>query len=404
MSPAKNLEPTNSPEVNSLEVSGEQLDQWLQLVIPHLREHLDTLPRQDCWSTENYQDVLREFDLSISDQWETFEDLTRFLFQKAIPCSFNTASQGYLAYIPGGGLPQSGIAELISTVTNRYVGVWAAAPVLANIEQAVIRWFCNIFKFPPRSGGLLTSGGSLANWNVMVAARIKLLGEEFLDGTIYCSDQAHYCIEKGARLCGIKSSHVRVIPTDDKFCLDTVQLEETIARDKELGLRPFLVVANGGSTNSGAVDPLREVSRIARKHDLWFHVDAAYGGFFVLTDRGSQALEGIELADSIVIDPHKGMFLPYGIGALIVRDVRDLSDAHRIDADYMPDYQDDHDKTDFHEISPELSRDFRGLRVWLPLKMHGVQAFRENLDEKLQLTDWIYQRLKIFESDGSEYT
>ncbi|MEC9093116.1 MAG: aminotransferase class V-fold PLP-dependent enzyme, partial [Planctomycetota bacterium] len=366
-------EEIQNPELSPLEVSGAQIDQWLQQVIPELRHYLDSLPRQETWATENYQEVLDAFDLAISDQSESFQDLVEFLFHRAIPCSFNTASQGYLAYVPGGGLPQSGIAELISTVTNRYIGVWAAAPILANIEQSVIRWFCDLYNFPAQAGGLLTSGGSLANWNVMVAARIKRLGEEFHNGTIYCSDQAHHCIHKAARLCGIKRANVRVIQSDHQFCLDTEQLERTIQKDISIGLKPFLLIANGGSTNSGAVDPLPRMAAIAKQHDLWFHVDAAYGGFFVLTPAGRERLAGIELADSIVVDPHKGMFLPYGVGSLIVRNVKDLSDVHRIDAYYLPSYQNDHDKTDFHEISPELSRDFRGLRVWLPLKMHGVE-------------------------------
>lgn len=389
------------PAATDLELSGEQFADLIGEVTARLREHIDSLPDQPSWNTEHFEQVVDSYDLEIGRGERSFTELMDYLFETAIPCSFNTASPGYLAYIPAGGLLQSAAADLISTATNRYMGVWAAAPLLANIEQAVIRWFCQLFGLPDSSGGILTSGGSLANWTAMVAARTRLLGEEFLDGVLYCSDQAHHCVEKAARLCGIKRANVKLIGTDDQFRMDVAQLEAEIEKDKAAGLRPFFVAANAGSTNSGAVDPLEELAQVCQESGIWLHVDAAYGGFFVMTERGRRTLKGIDQADSIVIDPHKSLFLPYGTGALVVRSVKDLSDANRIDADYMPDYQDDQDKTDFHEISPELSREFRGLRVWLPLQMHGAQAFEDNLNEKLDLTDWIYERLKNLNSPRS---
>ena len=367
-----------------------------------IAKHLDSLPDQPAFATENYSEALEKFDLGIDEKKFRLEELTEYLFQQAIPCSFNTASPGYLAYIPGGGLPQSAISDLIASATNRYMGVWAAAPCLATIGQNVIRWMCDLFELGRNAGGILTTGGSLANWTAMVTARNKLLGEEFLDGVLYCSDQSHHCIEKAARLCGIRPSNIRKVKSDTEFRIDTNQLVSEIEKDKADGLRPFFVVGNAGTTNSGAVDQLPELSKICQDFGTWFHVDAAYGGFFAMTERGKRVLSGIEFADSVVVDPHKGLFLPYGTGALLVRDVKDLRDTHRVDADYLPDYQDDQNRTDFHEISPELSRDFRGLRIWLPLKIHGTEVFRENLEEKLRLTDWIYDQLNDWNGESTE--
>src|SRR5262249_22845931 len=170
--------------------------------------------------------------------------------------------------------------------------------------------------------------------------------------------------------------------------------------DRAAGLRPFLIVASAGTTNTGAVDPLPELADIAQREGLWLHVDGAYGGFFVLTERGRRTLAGIERADSITLDPHKGMFLPYGTGCLLARDAETLRRAHSMPAEYLPTMQHDVERVDFSEITPELSRDYRGLRVWLPLQLHGTRAFREALDEKLDLAAWAHDELTTI--DGME--
>jgi aromatic-L-amino-acid decarboxylase len=176
--------------------------------------------------------------------------------------------------------------------------------------------------------------------------------------------------------------------------MDVGALGEAVAADRAAGLRPFLVVASAGTTNTGAVDDLPAIADLARREQIALHVDAAYGGFFLLTERGRRALRGIEHADSVVLDPHKGLFLPYGSGALVVRDASALRRAHSVPADYMPETQHDRERPDFCELSPELSRDFRGLRAWLPLKLHGAAAFRRALDEKLDLASWACDALR----------
>jgi aromatic-L-amino-acid/L-tryptophan decarboxylase len=171
--------------------------------------------------------------------------------------------------------------------------------------------------------------------------------------------------------------------------MDAGALREQLARDR----RPFLVVATAGTTNTGAVDPLEEVADAAAEAGAWLHVDGAYGGFFALTERGRARLAGIERADSVALDPHKGMFIPYAAGILLVRDFANLSAAHSVEAEYMQDLHGDHGAPNFSAASPELSRDFRGLRVWLPLQLHGLGAFRAALDEKLDLTERLHAGL-----------
>jgi aromatic-L-amino-acid decarboxylase len=223
------------------------------------------------------------------------------------------------------------------------------------------------------------------------------LPDDFLSGVIYASREVHHSVAKGALLAGFPERNIRALPTDERFRLRVGALEAAIAEDRARGLTPFLVVASAGTTNTGAVDPLEEVAEISAREGLWMHVDGAYGGFFLLTEEGKRVMRGIERADSIVLDPHKGLFLPYGTGAVLVRDGQALRRAHALTADYMPHMQDDPDLVDFCLHSPELSRPFRGLRVWLPFKMHGAGAFRDQLAEKLALARLAADRLRRME-------
>jgi len=315
------------------------------------------------------------------------------LFERILPTGLNTAGPGYLAYIPGGGLFHAAVADLIADATNRYVGIWAAAPGLVQIETNVIRWFCDLAGLPAGSGGLLTTGGSLANLGAVVAARHERLGEDFADGVIYVGEQVHHSVRKAARVAGFPDRAVRAVPMDERFRLRVDVLTGMIAEDRADGRRPAMVVASAGTTATGAVDPLGAIADLCAREGLWFHVDAAYGGFFLLTERGRATLTGIERADSITLDPHKGLFLPYGTGCLLVRRLQSLRDAHQITASYLPPPADDPDRWDFADLGPELSRDARGLRVWLPLKMHGAGVFRAQLDEKLDLAREACERL-----------
>ena len=322
-------------------------------------------------------------------------DVLDLVFERLAPKSFNNLGPRFMAYIPGGGLFHSAVAELVAAALNRYVGVWAAAPGLAQLEANVVRWFCGWVGYPSSAGGFLSSGGSLANFSAVVTARAERLGEvDLARGTVYVSDQTHHSVAKAARLAGIREAHVRAIGVDEKLRVRLDELEERIVEDRARGLVPFLLVGNGGTTNTGAIDPLDALATVAMRHGLWFHVDAAYGGFFVLTERGRERLRGLERADSITLDPHKGLFLPYGTGCLLARDVSALRRAHGLEADYMPQLQTETDRVDFCEISPELSRSFRGLRVWLPVQLLGVEPFRAALDEKLDLAEWVSSELE----------
>ena len=356
--------------------------------------YIESLPRQPSADPEGGASLAHSLREPLPENGRPFEELLALLFGKVIPKGFNTAGPGYLAYIPGGGLPHSAVADLIAGATNRYVGVFAAAPGLAQLETNVVSWLCEIVEYPETARGILTTGGSLANFSAVVTARRERLPEDFLSGTIYASDQVHHSIQKAAMLAGFPEGSVREIPSDAFFRIRTDELARAVTADRAAGRTPFLVVGNAGSVNTGAVDDLAALADFARAEGLWFHVDGAYGGFFLLTERGRARMAGVERSDSIVLDPHKSLFLPYGTGSLLVRDGDALKRAHALSAVYLPSMQEDPDLVDFNQISPELSRSWRGLRLWFPIKMHGIAPFRENLDEKLDLAAWATEELR----------
>ena len=378
-----------------LEPSDAQMRALLDAAGSYVREHIRTLPEQPSWDLEDFEPLVEALRAPPPATGVAFDHVLAQI-AAAVPKSLNTAAPGYLAYIPGGGLFTAALADFIAAAVNRYVGLWFPSPALVQMETSVLRWLCDVFGYPRASQGILTSGGSMANFSAIVTARRARLGEDFLRGTIYVTEHTHHSVAKAAHIGGFPARNVRKVPAGNDLRMDIDTLHRLIKEDQRDGLEPFLVVASLGTTNTGAVDPIGAILPIARDEGLWVHADAAYGGFSFLTDRGRALFDGVTEADSITLDPHKGMFLPYGTGALLVRDAQALRAAHSVeeDAAYLQDLAAGESLPNFADLSPELSRDFRGLRVWLPLQVHGTDAFRDALDEKLDLTRYLFEQLR----------
>jgi len=380
-----------------LELDTAAMRSLVEATMERIVAHISSLPRQSLSNTRGGMELARSLAEPLPEAGTPAAELLDLLFDHAVKPTYNTASPGYLAYIPGGGLFQTAVADLIADSINRYTSIVTPAPALARLESNVIDWFCQIAGYPKEARGTLSSGGSLATFTALFTARRECLPDDFLSGVIYVTEQAHYASAKGALLAGFSERNLHIVPVDERFRMRVDALEAAIAEDRAKDLTPFLIVTSAGTTNTGAVDPLDALADVAGREQLWLHVDAAYGGFFLLTEEGKQVMRGIERADSIVLDPHKGLFLPYGTGAVLVRDGLALKRAHALTAEYLPQMQDDPDLVDFCLYSPELSRPFRGLRVWLPLKMHGAGAFRDQLEEKLALTRLAADRIRAME-------
>jgi aromatic-L-amino-acid/L-tryptophan decarboxylase len=308
----------------------------------------------------------------------------------------NASSGRQLAFIPGSGIYHSALGDYLAAVSNKYAGVFFSSPGAVRMENMLLRWVADLVGYPTGASGNIASGGSIATLTAIVTARDAhgLRAADVSASVVYLTTQAHHSIEKALRIAGLGEAQLRYIPMDDRFRMQSPALERAIASDRADRLKPWLIVAAAGTTDTGAVDPLMSIADIAQRERCWLHVDAAYGGFFLLTDHGRRAFAGIERSDSVVLDPHKGLFLPYGSGMVVVRDGRLLAASHRYAGSYMQDVTREPSEVSPADVSPELTKHFRALRMWLPLILLGAKPFRAALEEKLLLARYFYEEVR----------
>ena len=316
---------------------------------------------------------------------QSFERLLEQLGTDVLPFLSVTDHPGYFAYVPGSGTWPGVMGDLIASACNIEASYWAQAAGPNQVELTVLGWFKQWIGYPREAAGVLVSGGSAANLTALACAREALLGAMSDQVVAYVSDQAHSSIARAARVLGFRPNQVRVLPVDDGYRMRPGALAAAIAADLRRGRRPLIVVASAGATSTGAVDPLAELAAICRERGVWFHVDAAYGGFAVLTERGRRLLAGMELADSVTLDPHKWLYQPFECGCLLVRSGRRLREAFRIQPDYLKDLQTGELEVNFSDLGVQLSRTSRALKLWLSLRYFGVDAFRAAIDRSIDL-------------------
>jgi len=307
-------------------------------------------------------------------------------------------SPGHLAFIPISTLHTAALGDYLAAVTNPFSGNYFAAPGAVRLEHLLTRWMARFLGYPEGCAGNLTSGGSLSNLIALVTAREarELRARDYEQAVVYVSPQTHHSVTKALRIAGLKECPQRVVALDERYRMRPDLLDRAINADRAAGLRPWLAVASAGTTDTGAVDPLPDLAEVAQRHGLWLHTDGAYGAVFALCPPGKEVLAGIEQSDSLVLDPHKGLFMPCGTGAVLIRNGTHLLRAYSYEAHYMQDRRvlASADEISPSELSPELTRPFRGLRLWLALKVHGLRAFRAALEEKLLLARYFYEKLK----------
>ena len=376
------------PDANSRRALGEQaLDHALAYW-----EQVEAAPSNRPWSEVFSQILEPEFGEQGRDPAAVLDYVATCVDRPG----FATTSPRFMAYIPGGGVPYSALGDLLAATSNKYSGFASASPGAVRIENACVAWLASVIGFPHEAAGTLTSGGSIANLTAVVAAREARDPEG--EGAVYVTRFAHYCVDKALHIAGRGRSPKRIIPTDESYRMSVEALEQALEEDRRNGIRPWIVIASAGTVDTGAIDPLREIAELCRRYGAWFHVDGAYGGLFALCEEGKALLRGIEQADSVALDPHKTLFLPYGTGAVVVRDGKLLQDAFSATGEYIRPLGESEVGPSPADLSPELTRHFRALRLWLPLQMAGIGAFRAAQSEKLALARYFHARLS--EIDG----
>ena len=352
------------------------------------------------YSTKAFNETAKKgaglYDTPISDEPTSIQEILQLYEEHVNYPGLNPASGGHLGYIPGGGVFPAALGDFLADVTNKYAGIFFASPGAVRMENMMIRWMCDIIGYTDEAGGNLSSGGSIANLIGIVTGRdaFKIKAREYENIVIYLTRQVHHSVNKAIRIAGLQESFLRYIDVDEHFRMDAAALKNQIELDLKSGLKPFMVIASVGTTDTGAVDPVDQIAEITQQYNLWLHVDGAYGGFFVLTEEGKQLIKGLEKADSVVMDPHKTLFLPYGSGALLVKNKQHLLNSQYYKANYMQDALSANEEESPADLSPELTKHFRGVRMWLPLKLFGLKPFKAALREKIWLTRYFYEEIR----------
>jgi len=369
---------------------------WTDEVIKYSDHFLDNVNKRDFAFNMDFSDHQRILPEGFGDKSFTMSSILKTMDERIDTPGLNPASKGHLGYIPGGGIYPSALGDFLAAVTNRYAGIYFGGPGAVKLENELIQWLVKIMHYPATAHGNLTSGGSIANLIAITTARDakNIQPENIRTSVIYLSKQTHHCVHKAIRIAGLGYSIVREVPLDDHFRMDVSVLKSMVEQDKSNGLNPFLLVSSAGTTDTGAMDPLNELCDLAEAYNLWHHVDAAYGGFFILLEEFQESFKGIERTDSLVIDPHKGLFLPYGLGTVLIKDVKAMEASHHYIASYMQDAEKVSLEISPANLSPELTKHFRGMRMWLPMQLFGLKPFVAALEEKILLTRYFYQEIQ----------
>src|SRR4051794_26465 len=314
-----------------------------------------------------------------------FEDVLAQLSADVLPFMSRADHPRYFAFIPTCQTFPGALSDFIASALNVYAGSWMEAAGPSQIELTVLDWFKDWLGYDGEAGGLLLNGGSAANMTALACAREALVGPMSDRVVAYASDQAHSSVARAARLLGFRPDQLRILPAGEDLRLRPETLARAIEADLAAGRVPLFASASAGSTNTGAIDPLGELADVCRAHGVWLHVDAAYGGFTALTERGRAALRGIGAADSIALDPHKWLYQPVECGCLLVRQGHLLRRAFEVTPEYLRDAAVRDGEVNFSDLGLQLTRGWRALKVWLSIQTFGLDAFRQAIDNALDL-------------------
>ena len=379
-----------------IEPDAARRQELLGAVNDYTERFLEALPERPAFNfTEDMGAGL--YDSPITEEGMEIGDILRIYKENVDDQALCTVSGKFFGYISPCSMYYSALGDYMAAVMDEYAGEFSSSPGAVRMEYQLLDWMAELVGYHPgMAKGVLASGGSIATLTCIVTAREAhgLSADNYPRAVVYSTRFTHHCVAKSLHIAGLGGCITREVATDTEFRMDPDALDEMIRTDRHAGLEPWLVAGSAGTTDLGNVDDLKRIGAVAREHGLWFHVDAAYGGFFILCDLVKRKFAGMELSDSVVMNPHKGLHTPFGLGAALIRDGKQLYRAHFYTADYLQDRAFHGQELSPADVSPELTRHFRALRLWLPLKLIGVAPFRAMLSEKLLLARYAWQRIR----------
>jgi aromatic-L-amino-acid/L-tryptophan decarboxylase len=383
--------PPGSPELPPLTLPSEEMRRLGYRVVDELIAHLETQSSHRV-STVRTRAELQSILGPLTDDPTPVDGVMALVRGQVLEAITQVDHPRHFAFVPGSGNFVGTMADTLAAGFNVFAGHYLAGSGPAAVELQTIEWLCGECGLPPTAGGLFVSGGSMANLTALAAARHAMLGGPDEAAVAYCSSQTHNSLAKGLRVLGFRPEQVRTVATDGALCLSIEALEWAVEEDRAAGRRPFCVIANAGTTNTGAVDPLERVADLCAAHGMWMHVDGAYGAAAVLTPVGKSVLAGLHRADSITFDPHKWLFQPFEIGCVLVRDLRHLRQAFTVHDEDHGEYLEDISRVSgeemvFYEHGVQLTRSFRALKLWMTLRVFGVRAMREAIARGITMAE-----------------
>ena len=370
-----------------LELPPEEMRRLGYRVVDLIVEHFATLREQPVTGRADRAELERRLREPIPEAGRPPEEVLERLQRDVLPFMMHVDHPRFFAFVPGPSNFVGAMADALAAGLNVFQGTWLASSGPSQVELVTVDWLREACGMPEGAGGLCVSGGSLANITALGVARHVHLGDDVAGAVVYLSDQTHSSVERGLRVLGIGPDTVRRLPTDAEFRLDLDALEAAVAADQRAGLRPFCVVANAGTTNTGAVDPLNALADLCEREGLWLHADGAYGAAAALSGRGRVQLAGLGRVHSLSLDPHKWLFQPFEIGCALVRDGRWLRETFAVHPEYLRDTRLEDEAVNFAEHGIQLTRQFRALKLWMSLQVFGRERFAAAIEHGFSLAE-----------------
>jgi glutamate/tyrosine decarboxylase-like PLP-dependent enzyme len=388
-----NKVPSGAESSLSLDPSADQVRRWGNGAVETMANYLASIRDRRVYPRTTARQIREELDRALPEEGVDFDGLLEIFNDVIVAASRHNGHPRMFGYVQAPGTAIAAIADLLASTLNANLTAWRSAPAGVEIERLTIDWIKQIVGFKADAGGLFVSGGSMANLAALATARqakappgLTSKGAHCLHQAmrVYVSEETHHSIAKAAALLGLGRDNVRAIGVDELYKIRIDELVAAIAEDLEAGHLPFCIVGNAGTVNTGACDPLREMAAVARRFNLWMHVDASYGGFAVLAPSARGLLDAMSEADSVALDPHKWLYLPVDCGCVLYRDAEAARATFAHEAEYTRVLEQEPDEAfAFWDYGPELSRRFRALKVWMMLKGVGLRALREAMEKDL---------------------